>query len=120
MDEPAGISIFSHGTMTSTKIPVRVGWQEAWRLLMAEVMTTDGERINVKLRTLVGRRCRTTRELSNRIATFPAGTEMEIRGAWRSGFNLTSIPCKHCGISGHISQVHRKYVQLIPEEKGDY
>jgi len=60
----------------------------------------------------MGRKVRTLIEMRNNNMVIPAYSLCTITRKF-DGFNLTSDPCKHCGVRISISRVHRRDVELI-------
>lgn len=82
---------------------------------MAEMRTTSGDVVNVKMKDLIGRKAKLRRESRNGVGRHPAGTIVTIDGFWRSGVHVEAPPCKCCGVSVYIRKVHRDDVLLAPE-----
>jgi hypothetical protein len=59
-----------------------------------------------------GKKVRTLIEMRNGLMVIPEGTICTITRKYQ-GFNLTSEPCKSCGVQIRISRVHRRDVELI-------
>lgn len=76
--------------------------------------TADGRRVvaDVLVKDLRGRTGRTLRVLRNSLAEVPAGSKVEIGGAWRSGFNVDTILCGACKTRVFFSQVHRDAIEV--------
>lgn len=77
---------------------------------------TDGTTVEIKMGALRGRQVRTRRDMQNAYTKVPAGTIVRAAGSWRSGVNIETPKCEHCGVSVFIGKVHRDDLELVPDE----
>lgn len=81
----------------------------------------ESEMIGPKLnRDWVGLRVRLRREASNSLCTIPAGTEgvIDRYSVGRRAIGFEGDPCECCGVSVHISGLHRSdFVILTPQNE---
>lgn len=59
-----------------------------------------------------GSRVRTRRELKNRLAALPRGTELTVTRKW-GGFDLRADACEECGVQVRITDVPPEAVRLV-------
>lgn len=86
---------------------------------MAEIKTTTGTILKMRIKDMTGLRVRTVRELRNSMAIVPAGSEAKVSSAApRWGLGLDFEPCKTCGIQVHMVKVPPKDVKVMT--KGEY
>jgi len=85
---------------------------------MATFYMEDGTSVHTTIKSMIGRRVRTTAELRNNWTIIPEGTVLVIEGSTpradvTDGVALVGEPCPHCSVRVRITGVTARHFEVL-------